>query len=154
MKLPVKLLEYLYNSTKDLESGLIITNLNDIIYANTSLLNSNFNPIQEENYLNKKISKQLTRIIKKLSKFNHFDDTLLQIYIKKDNNFEKNLLPKLSKNDQALYRTQLIFPVYHNNKIDGLFICFKTNSYYSDDNIEFAKVIRNYIEDMSNDNLE
>ena len=89
MKLPVKLLEYLYNSTKDLESGLIITNLNDIIYANTSLLSSNFNPTQEENYLNKKISKQLTRIIKKLSKFNHFDDTLLQIYIKKDNNFEK-----------------------------------------------------------------
>ncbi len=152
MKLPVKLLEYLYNSTKDLESGLIITNLNDIIYANTSLLNSNFNPIQEENYLNKKISKQLTRIIKKLSKFNQFDDTLLQTYIKEDNNFDKNLLPEIFKNDKALYRTQLIFPIFHNNKIDGLFICFKTNSFYNDFNIEFAKNIRNVIEDMSSEN--
>ncbi len=151
MKLSNNLLEYLYNSNKNLESGLIITNLTDIIYANTSTLHSNFNPIQEENYLNKKISRKLTSIIKKFSKFNHFDDNLLQIYIKKDNNFDKNLLPKLSKNDQALYRTQLILPIFHNNKIDGLFICFKTSSYYTDANIEFVKIIRNYIEDMSKD---
>ena len=80
MKLSNKLLEYLYNSNKNLESGLIITNLTDIVYVNTSLLHSNFNPIEEENYLNKKISRKLASIIKKLSKFDHFDDNLLQIY--------------------------------------------------------------------------
>ncbi len=152
MKLSNKLLEYLYNSTQNLESGFIITDLTNIIYVNTSQLSSNFNPISEENYLSKTISKKLTKIIKKLSKFNQFDDTLLQTYIKEDNNFDKNLLPEIFKNDKALYRTQLIFPIFHNNKIDGLFICFKTNSFYNDFNIEFAKNIRNVIEDMSSEN--
>lgn len=152
MKLSNKLLEYLYNSTPILESGFIITDLTNIIYVNTSQLSSNFNPISEENYLSKKISKKLTKIIKKFSNFNQFDDTLFQTYVKEDNNFDKNLLPEIFRNDKALYRTQLIFPIFHNNKIDGLFICFKTNSFYNDFNIEFAKNIRNVIEDMSSNN--
>ena len=57
MKLSNKLLEYLYNSTPILESGFIITDLTNIIYVNTSQISSNFNPISEENYLSKKISK-------------------------------------------------------------------------------------------------
>lgn len=151
MKLSNKLLEYLYNSTLNLESGFILTNLTNIIYVNTSQLNSNFNPIKEENYLNKKISKELSKIIKKSHKYNSFNDNLFYIYIKEDNNFDKNLLLKLFKSDKALYRTQLVFPIFHNNKIDGLFICFKTNSFYNDYNIGLAKKIRNIIEDMSND---
>lgn len=77
---------------------------------------------------------------------------MFQTYVKEDNNFDKNLLPEIFRNDKALYRTQLIFPIFHNNKIDGLFICFKTNSFYNDFNIELAKNIRNVIEDMSSNN--
>lgn len=148
MPLSNNLLHYLDSSSQILDCGIIVTNLSNIIYANTSSLYSMFNSTEECNYINKQISNDLSKIISKWSKFNCFNDSLFEMY----NNTEKNnsSVLKLTKDDKALYYAQLIMPIFRNNKLYGLFICFRTDRQYIDSSVKPVKTTRNFIEKFLN----
>lgn len=148
MPLSNNLLHYLDSSSQILDCGIIVTNLSNIIYTNTSSLYSMFNSTEECNYINKQISNDLSKIISKWSKFNCFNDSLFEMY----NNIEKNdnSVLKLTKDDKALYYAQLIMPIFRNNKLYGLFICFRTDRQYIDSSIKPVKTTRNFIEKFLN----
>ena len=62
------------------------------------------------------------------------------------NNTEKNdnSVLKLTKDDKALYYAQLIMPIFRNNKLYGLFICFRTDRPYIDSSVKPVKTTRNF----------
>lgn len=152
MLLSDKLLHYLDSSSKVLDCGIIITDLSKIIYANTSSIYSYFDSIQECNYIYKKISKELNKIIFKWSNFDCYNDSLYKIY----NNYytEKNhkSILKLVEDDNSLYLAQSILPIFNNDNLEGLFICFRNNRHYIDSNIKPIRTTRNCIENFIKNN--
>lgn len=61
---------------------------------------------------------------------------------------------KLTKDDNALYITQLLLPILNNNKLEGLFICFRTHMNYIDSSIKPIKATRNFVQKILNDNQQ
>ncbi len=60
----------------------------------------------------------------------------------------------MNKDDNALYITQLLLPILNNNKLEGLFICFRTHMNYIDSSIKPIKATRNFVQKILNDNQQ
>lgn len=146
MLLSDNLLHYLDSSSHILDCGIIITDLSKIIYANTSSLHSFFYPPKEYNYISKQISKDLTKIVSKWSKFESSNNALYEIY----NNYyaEKNnhSTIKLTEDDEVLYLGQSILPIFNNDKLEGLFICIRNHKHYIDSSIKPIITTRNFVQ--------
>lgn len=150
MLLSDNFLHYLNSSSHILDCGIIITDLSKVIYANTSSLYSSFNTLEECNYASKQISKDLTKIISKWSKFQYFNDNMFEMY----NYTEKDIksVLKLTKDDKVSYYAQLVLPIFRDNKLTNLFICFRTNRHYINSSVKPVITTRNFIENYLNDN--
>ncbi len=141
MNLPNNLLNYLLTSANILNSKLLLTTLDKIIYYNDNF--SYYTPVENyyNNYLNKEISLDLKKLIKEWEKSGEYKDNLFKIYNKETIN--------ILNNDSNKYFAQLVFPIYHNNCISGLFICFRTSYDYIATSVKPARTTRNFIEIMS-----
>lgn len=148
MNLSDRLFDYLFTTSKVLDAGIIITNLSHIVYANAEFSKNRYNPIDEKLFINNKISDDLHGIITEWSKITNFDNNLFKMY-NKDKNMDTL---KLIDNDDTSYYAQLVFPLFHNNKLDGLFICFRTHKNYINSSVKPARTTRNLTEKMIDDN--
>lgn len=148
MQLSSNLLKYLDDSIHILDCGIIITDLSNIIYANTSILYNSFNHIEESNYINKPINKKLSKIISKWSKFNCFNDDLFEMY---NNTRDNKHTISLIKKDKTPYYAQSVLPIFYNKHLVGLFICFRTNRSYISSSIKPIRTTRNLVEKFLED---
>lgn len=151
MILSDNLLHYLDSSSRILDCGIIITDLSNIIYANTSSLYSSFNFLEESNYISKPLSKNLTKTISKWSKLNN-KYNLYEIYNYYYTKKNKPSIHKLTKDDKALYLSQFILPIFNNNKLEGLFICFSNHKHFISSSIKPLITTRNCIQGYLNNN--
>lgn len=148
MKLSNNLLRYLSNSSQILNAGIIITDLSHIVYANMTFYKDRSYSINENDYINHKITDDLHDIIMEWTNINCFNNELFKMY-----NKEKNMITlKLVENDKIPYYAQLIFPLFHNNKLNGLFICFRIHRNYNNSSVKSVITTRNFTEIMSDNN--
>ena len=130
MKISKTLIHYLSNSSNLLESNIIITNADTIIYANT------YNNLLK--YENIPLSDDLRQLYNKWSNYNNYDEFLILT----DNFF------KIHPNTNFLYKGQLFLPIFNTNKdtISGLLIFFRDNRNFVKSSLKYAKTIKHFIE--------
>lgn len=141
MKFPDNLMHYLSSCARTLDAGVLITDLSNILYSNTDYSQYYYEKIKSDTYKNKEISKELKHLIAEWSNKKDYSDDLFKMY----NSNTLNLI----NNDSTNYLAQLVFPIYHNNKIAGLFICFRTHRNYVETSVKPARTVRNFVELMS-----
>lgn len=135
MKLSVDLCNYLNCSYSFINSNILFSDLKKIVLTYTFDLNNY--------YANKKLSNDILKIIdewKKCKKFN--------------NNFilRNEFFYKIIEDDKTVYSGQMIFPIYHNNVLDGILIFFRQKGDYILSSCKIPKTTRDFAEKMSDDN--
>ena len=111
-----------------INSNIIITDLEKIIYT------SNFN--NNNYFLSKSISNDLLKIIEC---WNNITISENLFYIK--NNPNINII----KEDNNIYDSLIIFPLYLDNKLSGLSIFFRNGGYYIKTSLKSLNTIRKWI---------
>ena len=135
MKTSLNLCNYLNSSYSFIHSNILLTNLKEILLAYTYNKNNS--------YKNKKLSNDILEIIDDWKDAKKFD-----------NNFicKNDFFYKIIEEDKTLYSGQLIFPIYHNNVLDGILIFFREKGNYISSSCKVAETTRNFVEQMSDDN--
>lgn len=133
MKISKTLINYLFNSNRLLESNILITNLNSIIYANTYN-----NPIK---YENTQLSNDLKCLISQWEDFSNYDKFL----ILKDNFYE------LNTDNSFLYKGQMFLPIFHNKNLSGVLIFFRNNRNFIESSLKYARTIKHFVEIFTSD---
>lgn len=135
MKISKDLCNYLNSSYKFINSNILMSDLKKIILTYTFNLDSY--------YINKNLDIDILSIIDEYKKYNCFNDN----YIWVNNHF-----CKIIEYDKLKYSGQIIFPIYHNQSLDGLLIFFRQNYGYIASSCKAPKTTREFVELMSDDN--
>ena len=136
MKLTNSLKDYLNNSYSFINSNILFCSLDKILLTYTFTRNDDFK--------DKHLSKDFIKYIEEWQKFEKYND----------NNFAmiNNFFIKLIDDDPCTYSGQLIFPIYHNNNLDGFIIFFRERGNYGLSSCKAPETTRNFAELMSDDN--
>ena len=109
----VKLLKSLNISA--LKSNVLIADLKTIQYG---IVDEKSDPsLDYDNYWHKSLSKDILNLIKEWENKEFSED----LYLFLNDNFKQ-----IVENDKVKYSSQIIFPLFFDNKLDGLAIFFKT----------------------------
>ena len=135
MQLSKDLRNYLNSSYTFIHSNILFTNLNKILLTYTNKLN--------DNYANKTLGKEILKLIDNWKNTKGFDDNFICI---------NDSLYEIIENDKITYSAQMIFPIYHNEVLDGLIIFFRQQGNYIPSSCKAPKTIRNFAEIMSDNN--
>lgn len=135
MQLSKDLRNYLNSSYTFIHSNILFTDLNKILLTYTNELN--------DNYANKTLGKEILKLIDNWKNTKSFDDNFICI---------NDSFYKIIENDKTTYSAQMIFPIYHNEVLDGLIIFFRQQGSYIPSSCKAPITIRNFAEIMSDDN--
>lgn len=136
MNISSELKKYLNESRQNLESNILCTDLNNILLCTTDI---------DDNYFsNKEISNELLSIINSWKDV-LFKEQLIMIY---------NLccIP-LVKNDKTHYYSQMILPICHYDKLDGLLIFFRKDRNYIPSSAKPALTTKDFVEKLTDNNF-
>ena len=98
-----------------LKSNVLISDLKTIQYG---IVDEKSDPtLDNDNYWHKTLSKDILDLIKDWKNKEFSED----LYLLLNDNFKQ-----IVKNDKVEYSLQMIFPLFFDNKLDGLAIFFKT----------------------------
>lgn len=103
-----------FNSS-NVKSNILITDLKTIQYGIVD--EKNDITLDYDNYWHKPLSKDMLNLIKEWQNKEFSKD----LYLLLNDNFKK-----IVENDEIEYFSQMIFPLFFDNKLDGLAIFFKT----------------------------
>lgn len=135
MQLSEDLRNYLNSSYTFIHSNILFTDLNKILLTYTNKLNDNF--------ADKTLGKDILRLIDNWKNNKGFDDNFI---------CKNDFLYKIIENDETTYSAQMIFPIYHNEVLDGLIIFFRQLGTYIPSSCKAPKTLRYFAEIMSDDN--
>lgn len=124
MKISKTIINYLSDSYSMLKSNIIITDLSSIILSNN----------KELSCINTPLSNELKKLIIKWKSSANSEQYLLLI-----DNFIN-----VCNNDSYSYMGQMIFPIFHNNKLDGLLIFFRDKQNFIQSSLKYAKTIKHF----------
>ena len=116
-----------------LNSNILISDLNTIIYAQTSEL--------DNKYLNKNLDIDIKDIIDIWSKTEYSED----LFIMLNNNFKK-----IIKDDDTEYSAQMIFPIYISKILSGFVFFFRLRGDYIESSSKAPKTICKFLQDFLN----
>ena len=134
MKISETLTKYLYNSHTTILSNILITNLSSILLT-----------IQDreiEKNTNIPITEELKNLIK------DFETGNIKNCIKVAN----NSIP-LFTNDTFKYSGQMILPIFHNDKLDGLIVFYRRYKDFINSSLKYGETIRHFVEEFSDDDF-
>lgn len=135
MYISAELKKYLQQSSKNLNSNILYTDLNHISFSATN---------EDDEYFNEqKISNELLSIIHNW-KYSPYKKDLIMIY---------NLycIP-LIQNDNCCYSSQIILSICRNTKLEGLLIFYRKDRNYIPSSANLAITTKNFVEKLSNMN--
>ena len=135
MQLSDDLCNYLESSYKFINSNILLSDLNTVLLDYTFDL--------KNYYTNKKLSKDILKVINEWKKEKMFNNNFIWL----NENFYK-----IIEDDKIIYSGQLIFPIYHNNSLNGLLIFFRQRGKYILSSCKAPKTTRDFVEQMSDDN--
>lgn len=130
---------YLVSSIKIFNSNVIITNFDSVLFSATIYSSNNFN-IKDS-----KISNDLKSLLKE---WKIADTSLKESSIILNNNYLQ-----LIEDDVVPYSAQMIFPLCHNNKLDGLIIFYRTVGNYIKSSPNAVRAVREFTEQFSEDSF-
>jgi hypothetical protein len=133
MKISKTITRYLSNSYSILKSNIIITNLSSIILSNNEKISC----------INAPLSDDLKNLIAKWENCENSEQYLLLT-----NNFIK-----ICNTDPYSYMGQIIFPIFHNNKLDGLLIFFRNKQNFIQSSLKYAKTVKHFTEIFTDDDF-
>ena len=102
-------------NVSDLNSNVLIADLKTIQYGTVD--EKNDITLDYDNYWHKPLSTDMLNLIKEWKNKEFSED----LYLLLNDNFKK-----IVENDEVEYFSQMIFPLFFDNKLDGLAIFFKT----------------------------
>lgn len=132
MNISTELKEYLKESNKNLDSNILCTDLNNILFSATSTDNEYFN--------DKKISPEILTIINNW-KTASYKKELIMI-----NNLY--CIP-IIQNDKNHYYSQIILPICHSDNLDGLLIFYRKDRNYIPSSAKPAITTKEFVEILS-----
>ena len=132
MNISTELKEFLKQSNKNLDSNILCTDLNNILFSATNTDNEYFNE--------KKISSEILLIINSWKNASNKNE-LIMIY---------NLycIP-IIQNDTTKYYSQLILPLCHNDKLNGLLIFYRKEQNFIPSSAKPAITTKQFVEELS-----
>ncbi len=110
MQITETLINYLKDSHLQLNSNVLLTDLNKIILADIFSFN--------DHYLNQPLNSELLDFIQDWKDKSYSNELSLIL----NNNPKKFII-----NDTTNYSAQMIFPIFHNDMLQGLLLFFRTN---------------------------
>lgn len=135
MKLSQDLCNYLNCSYSFINSNILLADLNKIVLTYTFDLNNY--------YANKILSNDILKIINKWKESKRFNNNFI---------WRNDFFYKIIEDDKIIYSGQMIFPIYHNNSLDGILIFFRQKGNYILSSCKMPKTTRDFAEKMSDDN--
>lgn len=131
MKISNTLVNYLNSAHTTINSEIIVTSKESILYSTN------------QTYLNLDISKQLSILLEEWE--NSLIDDITYI-------LPKDFLPLYNK-DSTKYTGQMIFPIIHNSKIDGILIFFRTTQDFIVSSTKYGLSIQHFTEIFSDNDF-
>lgn len=131
MQITETLINYLKDSHLQLNSNVLLTDLNKIILADTFSFN--------EIYLDQPLNNELLDLIQDWKDKGYSNQLSLIL---------NNNLKKFTTNDKANYSAQMIFPIFHNDILQGLLLFFRTTGNYIKSSSKAPRTIKFFIEKM------
>lgn len=134
MKISETLTKYLYQSHSTILSNILITDLSSILLI-----------IQDkeiEKGVNISISQELKDLIK------DFETDNIKNCIRTADNF----IPLFDDNTFK-YSGQMILPIFHNGKLDGLLVFYRRYKDFINSSLKYGETIRHFVEEFSDDNF-
>lgn len=131
MTITQNLKDYLKSCSNIVNSNIILADLNKIILTFAE---------HDECYQNKTLSQDIRKLGIDWSSSTSFNNN----YIMLNNN-----CLMIIDDDAEKYSAQLIFPIYHNNSLDGYLIFFRNNDNYVASSCKAPLSIREFVENMS-----
>lgn len=129
---------YLEDTINIINSEIIVTDLNIVLFT---CFNSSNNSI-----LNKALSQDMKELYHTWKNQTSFNNNFLIL-----NKEFKNITVD---NDFIDYSAQMIFPIYHNNSIDGFIVFFRIIGNYIESSAKAPTTVRNFIEKFSDTNYK
>lgn len=131
MQITETLINYLKDSHLQLNSNVLLTDLNKIILADIFSFN--------DHYLNQPLNSELLDLIQDWKDKSYSNELSLIL----NNNPKKFII-----NDTTNYSAQMIFPIFHNDMLQGLLLFFRTNGNYIKSSSKAPRTIKFFIEKM------
>lgn len=131
MQITETLINYLKDSHLQLNSNVLLTDLNKIILADIFSFN--------DHYLNQPLNSELLDLIQDWKDKSYSNELSLIL----NNNPKKFII-----NDTTNYSAQMIFPIFHNDILQGLLLFFRTNGNYIKSSSKAPRTIKFFIEKM------
>lgn len=137
MNLSIELKDYLKQSNKNLNSNILCTDLSNILFSATDTDNEYFN--------DKKISNELLTIIKNWKDASHKEELIIicNLYC----------IP-ITQNDTNNYYSQIILPICHSDKLDGILIFYRKDRNYIPSSAKSAITTKEFTEKLSDINFQ
>ena len=132
MNISNELKDYLKQSNCNLDSNILCTDLNNILFSATNT--------EDEYYNDKKISLEIKNIIKSWENISYKKE-LIMIY---------NIsCITIIQNDINHYYSQMILPICHSDKLDGLLIFYRKDRNYIPSSAKSAITTKEFVEILS-----
>ena len=131
MQITETLINYLKDCHLQLNSNVLLTDLNKIILADTFSCNGI--------YINKPLDNELLDLIQDWKDKDYSNQLSLIL----NNNLKKFII-----NDTVKYSAQMIFPIFHNEILQGLLLFFRTTGNYINSSSKAPRTIKFFIEKM------
>lgn len=131
MQITETLINYLKDSHLQLNSNVLLTDLNKIILADTFSFN--------EIYLDQPLNNELLDLIQDWKDKGYSNQLSLIL---------NHNLKKFITNDIANYSAQMIFPIFHDDILQGLLLFFRTTGNYIKSSSKAPRTIKFFIEKM------
>lgn len=121
------LINFLNSSTSLSNSNIILTDLEQVVFASFDI---------EKDYLNNKLSDSLKNFLYShdLSNVHYFNTTV------------ECMIPLIINDNISKYKSQIILPIVHNNITDGLLVFFSEDREYLPSNLKFAETTKHFTE--------
>lgn len=132
MNISNELKDYLKQSNCNLDSNILCTDLNNILFSATNT--------EDEYYNDKKISLEIKNIIKSWENISYKKE-LIMIY-------NMSCIP-IIQNDINHYYSQMILPICHSDKLDGLLIFYRKDRNYIPSSAKSAITTKEFVEILS-----
>lgn len=136
MKITNDLKLYLDQTTTIVNSEIIVTDLEKVLF--TCFKHS------DDSLLNKPLSQDMIELYDMWKNQQSYNDNFLML--------NKDFKKITNEDDFIEYSAQMIFPIYHNNSIDGFIIFFRTFGNYIETSSKAPISARQFIEKFSDDN--
>lgn len=131
MQITETLINYLKDSHLQLNSNVLLTDLNKIILADIFSFN--------DHYLNQPLNSELLDLIQDWKDKSYSNELSLIL----NNNPKKFII-----NDTTNYSAQMIFPIFHKDILQGLLLFFRTTGNYIKSSSKAPRTIKFFIEKM------